>query len=107
MVDESLLVEKYDHLGAVATITETLYQAKEEEFVEDKNTLIQVQYQRITEMLYFAVHEDQKNGVLSGLVLLIGPIIDLFPLGISIRQLIFSLALIYMGVKFCRCSSEA
>jgi hypothetical protein len=40
MVDESLLVEKYDHLGAVATITETLYQAKEEEFVEDKNTLI-------------------------------------------------------------------
>ena len=39
MVDESLMEEKYDHLGAVAEITEMLFSAIEEELTE-KNTLI-------------------------------------------------------------------
>ena len=53
MVDDSLMEEKYNHLGAVAEITEMLYSAIEEELIEEKYAHLGA-VPAITEMLYMA-----------------------------------------------------
>jgi hypothetical protein len=53
MVDEKLIEEKFNHLGAVAEITEMIYSAIEQEQLEEKYAHLGA-VPAITEMLYLA-----------------------------------------------------